>query len=101
MIPDPASKTIAKKKLNSPLCLLATTFAYKILHKFADGVSQCRIQEMYFIKPKQLPAYITGHTYMGGMDRKAWARKQKNLQRQRGTICIKESYNGVKLSHQD
>ena len=77
MIPDPVSKPITKEKLNSPTYLLAATFTYKILDKFADGVNQCRIQEMYFVKPKQLAAYITGHKYMGSKDRKAWARKCK------------------------
>ena len=77
MILDPASKTIKKEKLNSLIHLLAATFAYKILYKFADRVTQHKIQEMYFVRPKQMSAYITGRKYLGGTDRKAWARKCK------------------------
>ena len=77
MVLDPASKTITKEKINSPMHLLAATFMYKVLYKFADGVTQCKIQEMYFIRPKQLAAYMTSSKYMDGTDRKVWARKRK------------------------
>ena len=65
----PCLKNNKQRKLNSLTHLLATTVTYKILHRFADGVTQHRIQEMYFVNPKQLAAYITGHRYMGNTDR--------------------------------
>ena len=37
---NPNLKGLLKEKENSPTHLLAATFAYKLLHKFSDGVTQ-------------------------------------------------------------
>ena len=63
------------KKVNSPTQLLFATFMFKVLHKFADGMTQCKLQDMYSVRLKQLAAYVTGHKYLGGADRKV--RKHK------------------------
>lgn len=75
MIPMPAVKSIKNEKINSPTRLLDATFAFKTMQKFAGSRTQCSMQDMYIVKVKQLALYISGHKYMGGMDR--LVRKQK------------------------
>ena len=75
MIPMLVAESIKNEKVNSPTKLLAATFAYKIMQKFTGGTTQCSMQDMYSVKAKYLALYISGHKYMGGMDR--LARKQK------------------------
>ena len=75
MIPAPLAKTIKNKKVNSPTRLLAATLAFKILNKFADGITQSRMQERYNIRPKQLALYLTGRRYLGGRTEKEEFRK--------------------------
>ena len=59
MIPDHNSNSITKENMNSPTHLLAATFSYKILKKFADCTTQRELQERFHVRPKQLVAYIT------------------------------------------
>ena len=70
MILVPMASSIKNEKLNSPTRLPAATFAFKVLHKFADGTTQRKLQDMYSVRLKQLAAYITGRKYLGGADRK-------------------------------
>ena len=39
MIQMPMAKTIKKEKVNSPTKLLAATFAFRIIQRFADGTT--------------------------------------------------------------
>ena len=57
---DPKSKHLTNEKPNSTTHLLAATFAFKILKKFANGTTQREMQEIYIIRPKQLAVCITG-----------------------------------------
>ena len=68
--PSPSSELIKKEKENSPFRLIAATLAFKIMNKFTTGTSQRKMQERYYIKPKQLALYLTGCRYLGGSDRK-------------------------------
>ena len=60
MIPDQISIYITPEKPKSPTHLLAATLALKILNKFVDGITQCKIQKIYAIRPKQLATCISG-----------------------------------------
>ena len=75
MIPDPMMETMRHESVNSPTCLLVATLAYKMLKKFGDSTTQKEMHEKYGVRPKQLALYITGRKYLGGMDRKALAKK--------------------------
>ena len=70
MIPAPSAESIRSEKVNSPTWLLAATLAFKILHKFANGTTQQKMQEKYNVKPKQLALYLKGRRYLGGSDQK-------------------------------
>ena len=48
--PDVASHHIKKEKVNSPTCLLAATFTFKMINKFGGGTKQRKIQEIYEVK---------------------------------------------------
>ena len=65
MIPAPSAETIKNEKANSLTQLLTATLVFKILHKFADGTTQQRMQERYNVRPKQLALYLTGRRYLG------------------------------------
>ena len=80
MTPDPMTEAMRHENINSPTHLLAATLAYKILKKFRAGTTQKEMQERYGVRPKQLAFYITRRKYLGGMDRKALARKRKALE---------------------
>ena len=75
MVPNPNIGELAKEKVNSPTCLLAATFAYKILRRFLDGAVQHDMQEKFYVKQKQLATCITGRCYLGSTDRRV--RKHK------------------------
>ena len=75
MVPNPNTGELVKEQVNSPMCLLATTFAYKILQRFLDGAMQRDMQERFNVKQKQLATCIPGRSYLGGADR--WVRKCK------------------------
>ena len=60
MTPDTKSQHIRGKKTNSVTRLLATTFTFKSLNKFDDGVTQRNMQETYEVQAKQLATCITG-----------------------------------------
>ena len=77
MIPDPSSEHSKTEKANSVMWLLAATFAYKVLKKFMDGVTQWELQEKYLVRPKQLATYITGRRYLGGSDWKSLIKKHR------------------------
>ena len=70
LTPSPSSELIKKEKVNSPFRLIAATLAFKIMNKFTTGTSQRKMQERYYVKPKQLALYLTGRRYLGGSDRK-------------------------------
>ena len=70
LTPSPSSELIKKEKENSPFRLIAATLAFKIMNKFTTGTSQRKMQERYYVKPKQLALYLTGCRYLGGSDRK-------------------------------
>ena len=70
MTPAPSSEFIKNERINSLTRLVAATLAFKILHKFADGTMQRRMQERYDIRPKQLALYLTGRRYLGGQTEK-------------------------------
>ena len=69
--PDVKSQYIRKEKVNSPMQLLAATFAFKIINKFCNGVTQRMMQEVYEVKAKQLATCITGHKYLGWAEKRA------------------------------
>ena len=73
--PDTSSHPIRKEEANSPTPLLVATFAFKIINKFGGGTTQRKMQEVYNIKAKQLAMYITGHKYLGGVEKRARKRK--------------------------
>ena len=75
MIPDPSSDIMKKEKQNSPTRLLAATLAFQLLKKFGQGTTQKNMHELYNVKPKQLALCITGHKYLGGVDRRARKRR--------------------------
>ena len=77
MSPNPNMKDL-KEKENSPTCLLAATFTYKLLCKFSDRVTQRDMQKKYNVKAKQLAMCIMGRKYMGDSDRKT-TRKRNAL----------------------
>ena len=68
MIPDPTVKLLKTEKINSPMRLLATTWAFRILNTFGKGTTQRNMQESYSMQAKQLAACITGRKYLGGSD---------------------------------
>ena len=73
--PDASFHIIRKEEANSPTCLLAAAFAFKIINKFGGGTTQRKMQEIYNIKAKQLATCITGHKYLGGTEKKDQKRK--------------------------
>ena len=77
MIQDPMTEAMRRESVNSLTCLLAATLAYKMLNKFGGGTTQKEMQVRYSVRPKQLALYITRRKYLGGMDRKALAKKQR------------------------
>ena len=77
MIPVATSMEIAHEKPNSMMCLLAATFAFKILKKYGESATQRELQLMYQVRPKQLALCIMGHRYWGSADHRVLARKQK------------------------
>ena len=70
MIPDPTSKSLKNKRINSPTKLLAAMWAFRIINVFSRGTTQRKIQELYSVWAKQLAACITGKKYLGSTNRK-------------------------------
>ena len=70
MMPNPEAKPIKDEKVNSPTRLLAAMWAYRISNIFGKGTMQCKIQELYSMRAKQLAASIMGRKYLGGADKK-------------------------------
>ena len=70
MIPDPASKSLRDKRVNSPTRLLVAAWSFRVINLYSKGTTQKKMQEVYSIKAKQLAACITGRKYLGGTDRK-------------------------------
>ena len=79
MTPDPMTKSLKQEKVNSPNHLLALTFTFKILNRFANGTTQRKMQELYEVHPKQLVVCVTGKKYLGGTDRRVLTRKHRAL----------------------
>ena len=77
LTPDPMAPLLRKEKTNSSTRLLAATYSFKILNKFGGGATQRQIQEEYQVKVKQLALCLMGKKYLGGLDRKAIARKRR------------------------
>ena len=77
LAPDLGASLLKKEKMNSMTRLLAATYAFKILTKFGNGMTQRRIQEEYQVRPKQLSLCLTGRKYLGGVERRAKVRKCK------------------------
>ena len=77
MIPEATLKEFAQEKPNSTTRLLAATFTFKTLKRFGEGTTQCELQLLYQVRPKQLALCITGWKYWGGTDRKALVKKRK------------------------
>ena len=69
--PDAASHHIKKEKANSPTHLLVVTFTFKMINKFGGAMMQRKMQEIYEVKAKQLAICITGHKYLGGVEKRA------------------------------
>ena len=76
MTPAMMSKEFTQERPNSTTRLLAATFTFKVMKKFGDGITQCKLQQQYQVKPKQLALCIMGQKYLGGNERKALARKR-------------------------
>ena len=74
---DPEAPLLRTEKINSPTQLLAATYTFKILTKPSNRTTQKKVQEVYQVRAKQLAACITGRKYLGGVDRKAMAKKRK------------------------
>ena len=70
MLPNPTARTIHDEKINSPTRLLVATWAYRVSNVFGKGSTQCKIQEAYSVRAKQLSTCITGRKYLGGADQK-------------------------------
>ena len=77
MTPLAAKGRMLTENPNSPTRLLVATVTYRIMKRFGEGMTQHQIQEEYQVRLKQLALCITGQKYLGGMDRKALAKKQK------------------------
>ena len=77
LAPDPGASLLKKEKINSTTRLLAATYAFKILTKFGNGMTQRQMQEEYQVRPKQLSLCLTGRKYLGGAERRAIAKKCK------------------------
>ena len=77
LAPDPMAPLLRKEKTNSAMRLLAATYSFKVLNKFGDGTTQKQIQEEYQVKAKQLALCLTRKKYLGGLERKAIARKRR------------------------
>ena len=70
MIPDPASKSLRDKQINSPTRLLVAAWSFRIINIYGKGTMQKKMQESYSVKVKQLAVCITGRKYLEGTDRK-------------------------------
>ena len=71
------SNAINQEKINSSTRLLVATFTFKVLNRFGGSTMLRKIQEVYDVWPKQLPACATGKKYLGGSDRRTLERKRK------------------------
>ena len=58
MMPDPTSRSLKDKKINSPMRLLAATWAFRISNIFSKGSTQRKIQDLYSVWAKQLVACV-------------------------------------------
>ena len=70
LLPTPTARTLRDEKVNSPTRLLAAAWAYRISNIFRKGSTQCKMQDTYSVRAKQLAACITGRKYLGGAERK-------------------------------
>ena len=77
LAPNLGASMLKKEKMNSATRLLAAIYAFKILTKFGNGMTQRWMQEEYQVSPKQLSLCLTGRKYLGGTERRAIAKKYK------------------------
>ena len=90
MTPDPEATLLKQEKINSPTRLLAVTFAFKVLKRFGGGTMQRKVQEMYYVWPKQLAECIRGKsTWEGATERPL--KGSANPQGMTGDACPQRS----------